>query len=107
MKKFLSVFLTLCLLLALAPCGVLAAAEGNAAPAGGYKLRAVTGGAGSDLEIVSAVLDLGVDFYLILGGDGSGCMRFMEAEIPLSWDDDSLIIPPMGQSRRIRPCKKR
>ena len=101
MKKFLALFLTLCMLLALAPCGALAAAEGNAGPAGGYKLRSVTGGAGSDLEIVSAVLDLGVDFYLILGGDGSGCMRFLEAEIPLSWDDDSLIILPMGQNRRI------
>ncbi len=101
MKKFLALFLTLCMLLALAPCGALAAAEGNAGPAGGYKLRAVTGGAGSDLEIVSAVLDLGVDFYLVLGRDGSGCMRFLEAEIPLSWDDDSLIIQPTGQNRRI------
>ncbi len=96
MKKILSVFLTLCLLLALAPCGVLAAEPET--PAGGYLLTGIAGGAGSDLEIVSAVLDLGVDFYLILGGDGSGCMRFMEAEIPLNWDDDSLIIPPTGQS---------
>ena len=35
MKKFLALFLTLCMLLALAPCGALAAAEGNAGPACG------------------------------------------------------------------------
>ena len=99
MKKTLSIFLTLALLLALAPCGALAAGAGADA-AGGYMLTAVAGGAGSDLEIVSAVLDLGANFYLILREDGTGCMRFLEAEVPLNWDDDSLVIPPLGQNPR-------
>ncbi len=97
MKKAIAIVLMLSLLLALPVCG---AAEGTeSSPAGGYKLRAIAGGAGSDLEIISSVIDLGVSFYLILEEDGSGCMRFLEAEVPLSWDADSIVIPPLGESR--------
>ena len=101
MKKALAILLALSLFLTLPVCSGTAAAVSveaeDAPPAGGYKLTGIAGGEGSDLEIVSAVIKLGVNYYLFLQEDGSGCMRFMEAEIPLSWDEESIIIPPRGK----------
>ncbi len=125
MKKILAILLALSMLLAMSACGGASApAAGDEqpavsettpepapepasdpipeseTPAGSYKLVGIAGGAGSDLEIVSAVVNLGVNFYLVLDEDGSGCMRFLEAEIPLNWDDDSIVIPPQGKIQK-------
>ena len=61
MKKTLSVLLAVSLLLALtAGAAVPAAAADPESPAGIYKLTGVTCGSGSDLAIVSAIVDMGV-----------------------------------------------
>ena len=100
MKKTLSVLLAVSLLLALtAGAAVPAAAADPESPAGIYKLTGVTCGSGSDLAIVSAIVDMGVKYYLILRGDGTGSMRFLEADISLEWDENSIFIPnkrPVG-----------
>ena len=108
-KRILSLVLTLCILTGLCLGGAASAAGGSAkdaAPAGGYLLTGITGGEGTDLEIVSRVVDLGARFYLFLEEDGSGCMRFMEAEIPLSWDDGGIVIAPQGKITKniVLPC---
>ena len=61
-------------------------------PAGSYKLTGLAGGSGTNLEIVSKIVEMGVKYYLFLREDGTGCMNFLEAEIPLEWDDDSITI---------------
>ena len=93
LKRILSLVLTLSLLMGICVCGA-ASAAGPADPAGGYLLTGVTGGEGSDLEIISRAVELGARFYLFLEEDGSGFMRFMEAEIPLSWDENGITIAP-------------
>ena len=93
LKRILSLLLTLSLLMGICVCGT-ASAAGPADPAGGYLLTGVTGGEGSDLEIISRAVELGARFYLFLEEDGSGFMRFMEAEIPLSWDENGITIAP-------------
>lgn len=110
-KRILSLVLTLCMLTGLCLGGAASAAGSsaeNAAPAGGYLLTGITGGEGTDLEIVSRVVDLGACFYLFLEADGSGCMRFMEAEIPLSWDDGGIVIAPQGKITKniVLPCDR-
>ena len=99
MRRFLSILLVLGMLLSVPVCGVTAAAA-DASPAGSYRLTAVVGGEGSELEIISTVLDLGVNYYLFLREDGTGSMRFMEAELPLTWDEDTLSILPFGKNPR-------
>ncbi|MBQ6551921.1 MAG: DUF5067 domain-containing protein [Lachnospiraceae bacterium] len=98
MKKLLAFILIFCLVSGMT---VYAAedmdAEGDAQAtvfenrAGGYKLTGIVSDTGDSLGIVSAALDLGVDFYLVLDEDGTGYMSFLEANIPLSWEDDRLI----------------
>ena len=129
MKKILAVILALCMLSALCACaggtaaGSVKTVEAEPTPeptpepspeptpepydpTGGYKLTGMTGGEGSDLEIVKRVVDMGVNLFLFLEADGSGSMRFMEAEIPLSWDNSSITIPPQGRSTKevVLPC---
>ena len=72
---------------------------------GGYKLTNVSGGAGSNLDIVSAVVDMGAVYYLFLNEDGTGSMNFLEAEIPLSWDDSSIIIQAKRQDNNPNPIR--
>ena len=97
MKKLFSLLLVLYLLLSQPVCGLAAAREAESiSPAGIYKLSGIAGGSGSSLELVSSVIDLGVGFYLVLNEDGSGCMRFLEAEIPLNWDEENIMFPPHG-----------
>ena len=108
-KRILSLVLILSILTGLGVCGVASAAGAAAEPvdpAGGYLLTGVTGGEGSDLEIVSRAVDLGARFYLFLKEDGSGFMRFMEAEIPLSWEDAGIVIAPQRKITRdiTLPC---
>ena len=108
MKRTLSLVLTLSMLLALCVCGTASAAGTETAvdPAGGYILTGITGGEGSDLEIISRVVDLGARFFLFLNDDGSGFMRFMDAEIPLSWDGNGIVIAPQGKLTKdvVLPC---
>ena len=69
LKRILSLVLTLSLLMGICVCGA-ASAAGPADPAGGYLLTGVTGGEGSDLEIISRAVELGARFYLFLEEDG-------------------------------------
>ena len=73
---------------------------------GAYRLTGITGGEGSDLEIVRRAVEMGMSFFLFFEEDGTGCMRFIEAEIPLNWDDETIIIPPIGNSTKAiyLPC---
>ena len=107
-KRTLSLVLTLSMLLALCVCGTASAVGNEAAadPAGGYILTGITGGEGSDLEIISRVVDLGARFFLFLEEDGTGFMRFMDAEIPLNWDDSGIVIAPQGKLTKdvLLPC---
>lgn len=98
MKRVLSILLTLCLLTALIVPAFTAAETAAAGPVGGYRLTGIAAEEGSDLEIISKVIGFGVNLYLFLQEDGSGSIRIMEAEIPLSWEDGILIIPPLGKS---------
>ena len=110
MKRTLSLVLTLSMLLALCVCGTASAADAGEEPAvdpsGGYILTGITGGKGSNLEIISRAVDLGARFFLFLEKDGTGFMRFMEAEIPLSWDDSGIVIAPQGKLTKniVLPC---
>ena len=61
-------------------------------PAGGYQLVNLVGESGSNLEIVSAIVKLDVSYYLFLNEDGSGSMKFLEADIPLQWDDEAITL---------------
>ena len=102
MKKTLAIFLTLSMLFAAGVCGTAAAAsDAEPGPVGGYMLTGIAGGSGSSLEIVSAVVDLGAKFYLFLREDGTGSMNFLEAEIPLAWDESCIIIS-YGETDPIR-----
>ena len=108
-KRILSLVLTLAVLMGLCVCGAASAAGGAAeatAPGGAYLLTGITGGEGTDLEIVSRAVDLGARFYLFLEADGSGCMRFLEAEIPLTWYDGGIVIAPQGKitGNIVLPC---
>ena len=97
MKKTVSILLALILLMTLSVPGI-AAAETDAEPAGGYKLTGVSSGEDSTLEILSKVTSLGINLYHFLQEDGTGCIRILEMEIPLSWNDGKIVIPPMGKS---------
>ena len=100
MKKTLSLFLALSMLLTMLVIGgpVAAAASGTESPAGCYKMTGLAGSSGSNLEIISSIVDWGVKYYLILKEDGTGSMNFLEAEIPLTWDESCLILPGTGDS---------
>lgn len=134
MKRLLAILLVMCMLPALCACGAEgSSAAGEAAPvetavsepepetvtepspeptpapydpSGAYTLTGITGGEGSDLEIVKRAVEMGMSFFLFLEEDGTGRMRFMEAEIPLNWDDETIIIPPLGKSTKTLylPC---
>lgn len=72
---------------------------------GGYKLTGITADPGSNFDIVSAVVDMGALYYLFLKEDGTGSMNFLEAEIPLSWDDSSIIIQANRQDNNPNPVR--
>ena len=74
-------------------------------PAGGYKLTKLTTENGSDLEAVSTVVGMGANYYLILEEEGTGKMNFLEAEIPLTWDESSLTIESTRQGQNVRSLK--
>ena len=100
MKKILSALLAMALMLSVtAFAGTSAAAVGGAEPAPGsaspvgvYKLTGLDSGSGTNLAIVSSIVNMGVDLCLILREDGTGSMAFLEAEIPLEWDGDSILL---------------
>ncbi|MBO5998373.1 MAG: DUF5067 domain-containing protein [Lachnospiraceae bacterium] len=66
--------------------------ESARALAGAYKLTGMTGGSEGEMKIVSTMVSMGAKCYLFLEEDGTGRMNFMEAEMPLRWDDSSIII---------------
>ena len=70
-------------------------------PAGSYKLTGLTGGSGTSLEIVSKIVDMGVKYYLFLREDGTGNMRFLNADIPLGWDSESITIRGKNDSKPV------
>lgn len=98
MKKTVSILLVLMLLMTLTVPGITAGEEAAAEPVGAYKLTAVTGGEDDNLEIISKVSSFGVNLYLFLQEDGTGSIRILDTEIPLSWKDGILVIPPAGKS---------
>ena len=99
MKKVLAIILILCLLPGMTVFGsedtALTDAEPAAeidSPVGGYRMTGIISEAGDSLAIVSTAIDLGVDFYLFLNEDGTGAMSFLQASIPLKWDESFMII---------------
>ena len=112
MKKRIAILLALCMLLSAAACATLEATPTDGAEtapiAEAYRLAGIGGGEGTYLEVVSRALGLGVNFYLILREDGTGCMQFLDAEIPLSRGEDSLTILPAGSFERelTLPCER-
>ena len=97
MKRIVSIFLVLCLLMALVP-GVATAEAADEQIAGGYKLTGMASSEGSDLEIISKVIGFGVNLYLFLQEDGTGSIQILGKEIPLGWSDGKLIIPPSDKN---------
>ena len=100
MKRLLAVILALCLIPGMVVYGSdvtdveeTEVTEDIASPEGIYKLTGLISESGDSLSVVSTAIDLGVNFYLILNGDGTGAMSFLEANIPLTWDDSCIIIP--------------
>lgn len=98
MKKAASILLVLILLMTLSVPGITSAEEAATEPAGAYKLTAVTGEEDDNLEIISKVSSFGVNLYLFLQEDGTGSIRILDTEIPLTWKDGILVIPPAGKS---------
>ena len=94
MKKTLSILLALVMIMTIAVPGITAAEAADEQIAGGYRLTGVASDEGSDLEIISKVIGFGVNLYLFLQEDGTGSIQIMGTEIPLSWTDGKLIIPP-------------
>ena len=107
MKKTLAILLALCMVLGMGPLRAAAAgtAGGNGetgSPAGVYKMTGLAGNSGSNLEIVSAVCEWGVKYYLVLNEDGTGRMSFLEADIPLEWDENSILLSGHGAIGPVR-----
>lgn len=107
MKKILAILLSLTLLLSLTACGNTASAAASVSgadpsaksgsPAGSYKLTGQTGGQGEQMDVIVRIVDLGADLYLTLKEDGTGTVNLLEAEIPVEWDDDDILVhPPKG-----------
>ena len=95
MKKILSILLALTMLLSVtALTGTTAAAADNKEPVnpvGVYKLAELNSGSGSNLAIISSIVNMGVDFFLTVREDGTGSMEFLEAKVPLEWDNDRIV----------------
>jgi len=112
MKKLLSFILALAMAFSITVCSGTAAvhAEGKTAPetdspAGSYKLAELDCGSGSSLEIVSSIVELGVNFYLILREDGTGCMDFLEKKVPAEWDEDGILLRPEKTNGVVEPVR--
>ena len=104
MKKFLKLLLAMCMLFFMTACNASSGAATDEpddtaeetadedTPAGSYKLTGLDIGIGENVEFISSIIDMGVNYYLFINEDGSGSMNFLEAEIPLKWDDDSITL---------------
>ena len=96
MKKTLAILLALSMLLGMgafcSPSAAAAAATGSDGPVGSYKMTGMAGNTGTNLQIVSSIVEWGVKYYLFLKEDGTGSMSFLEAEIPLKWDENCIIL---------------
>ena len=102
MKKIFSFLLALCLMFTMTvSVGTSAASADDAeaasvseSPAGSYKLAVLDCASGNSLAIVSSIVELGADCYLILQEDGTGCMDFLGSKIPAEWDGEGIRLLP-------------
>lgn len=102
MKKILSLLLALCLMFTVTVSVASAAASADdseadpqsESPVGSYKLAELDCESGNSLAVVSSIVELGADFYLILREDGTGCVDFLGSKIPAEWDEEGIRLLP-------------
>ena len=92
MKKTLAFLLALTMVLTMTfTLGTSPASAAADSPEGVYALTGMDSGSAANLSLVSSIVDMGVKLYLVLGEDGTGSMNFLEAKIPLEWDEDGIL----------------